>query len=183
LSDRSRSGGKFLFCCANQFNVPRRHEWTHANRNGAAGGVRCDWALIRRVVRIALPISKRLKSTASNLWKSPPLLTACDCTIEVNREIKVRRECSTERPRRHHRAVLAPARTERDQRNNVNRTDSRMHSATSATLPRGGEINRCDCKSCQCTRRKCERISLSHIGVDAAIVITVVVHVEELDSW
>jgi hypothetical protein len=135
------------------------------------------------VIRISLPLSQRLKSTASNLWKSPPRLTARDRTVKVNREIEVRGKAATERPRRHHRSVLAPTRTEWDQRNHIDGTDPWMYTATNTTLCHRGEINRCDCKSRQCTRRKGESISLSHVGVDAAIVIRVMVRVEQLHPW
>jgi hypothetical protein len=135
------------------------------------------------VIWISLPLSQRLKSTASNLWKCPPNFAARDRAVEVNGEIKVGGKGATERPRRHHRSMLAPARTEWDQRNHINCTDPWMNTAANTTLCRGGEINCCDRKSRQRAGRKGERFGLSHVGVDAAIVIRVVVHVEQLHPW
>jgi hypothetical protein len=142
-----------------------------------------DWAFIRFVVWISLPLSQRLKSTASNLWKCPPRLTARDRAVEVNGEVKVSGKGSTKRPRRHHRSMLAPTRTEWDQRNYIDCTDPWMNTATNTVLCHRGEINRCDRKSRQCASRKGERFGLSHVGVDAAVVIRVVVHVEQLHPW
>ena len=171
--------GEFCLRCSRQFNVPCRHEWTHPNRNSAARWVRRDWTLIRFVIWISLPLSQRLKSTASNLWKCPPHFAARDRAVEVNGEIKVGGKCASKCSSDHNRAALTPVWSERYDWDHVNRADSRMNPATSATLLWRREINSCYGKPRERACGEREGIAVANIGVDAAIVIGVVVHIEE----
>jgi len=134
------------------------------------------------MVWLSLPFSQRLESTASNLGQCSPRLTSRDGAIEVNWEVEIRSKVATERPRRDDRSMLAPAWPKRDQRDHVNGADSRMNAAADATLLLCGQIDRCDRNSRQRTSHKAQRVGISYVGVDATVVILVVVHVEQLHS-
>ena len=99
-----------------------------------------DRALIRFAVWVSLPFGQRFESAASNLRQRSSRLVARDSAVEVNGEVEVRGEGSTERTGRHHRTVLASARSEWDQRNHVDGTDPRVHTATSAALCSGAFV-------------------------------------------
>jgi len=95
----------------------------------------------------------------------------------VHREVEVCGECASKCSSDHDCTALAPVGTERHNRDYINRPDSRMHATMSATLLWRCEINGCHGKPRERTRGEGEGVTVANIGVDAAIVIGVVVHI------
>jgi hypothetical protein len=127
---------------------------------------------------ILLPGCKILKSAASNLWKRASRLRACNRAIEVHRQIKVCCERTAKRARCGDCAALVTGGTKRHDRDHVNCADPWMDAATRTAFCRRRKVDRCHRKPRQRACCKDESVCFAHVGVDAAVMVCVVVNVE-----
>ena len=95
----------------------------------------------------------------------------------MHREVEICGECASKCSSDHDCAALTPVWTERHNRDYINRPDPRMHATMSTTLLWRREINGCHGEPRKRARGKREGVAVANIGVDAAIVIGVVVHI------
>ena len=97
----------------------------------------------------------------------------------MHREVEICGECASKCSSDHDRSALTPVWSKRYDWNDVNCPNPGMHAAASATLLRRREINGCHGEPRKRAGGKGEGVAVANIGVDAAIVISVVVHIEE----
>ncbi len=95
----------------------------------------------------------------------------------MHREVEICGERASKCSSDHDRAALTPLWPERYDWNDINCSDAWVHPATSATLLWRREINGCHGKPRERTCGEGEGVTIANIGVDAAIVIGVVVHI------
>jgi hypothetical protein len=139
--------------------------------------MRNDWTFVWFAIRLRLTLAQYLKSSSPNIWQCCPRGRARSGTVEVHREAEVCGECASKCSSDHNCAALTPVWPERHNWDYINRPDSWVHPATRTTFLRRREINGCHGKPRERTCGKGEGLAVANIGVDASIVIGVVMHI------
>jgi hypothetical protein len=139
--------------------------------------MRHGWTFVWFAIRLRLSLTQQLKSSSPNIWQCCSRGRTRGGSVEVHREIEVCGECASKCSSDHDRAALTPVWPKRHDRNDINCSDAWVHPATRTTLLWRSEINGCHGEPRERTRGKGEGVTVANIGVDAAIVIGVVVHI------